>query len=128
MRDNGAAIVATNPDPYCPTPDGGLPDCAAMLAATRGLHRRPRRGGRRQAKSAHGRRVLARLDVDPASVAVVGDRLSTDVAMGQQIGAAGILVLTGATSADDAAASEVRPDYVIDGIHQLIPQNQGRST
>jgi len=29
----GAVIVATNPDPYCPTPDGGLPDCAAMLAA-----------------------------------------------------------------------------------------------
>ncbi len=26
-------IVATNPDPFCPTPDGGLPDCAAMLAA-----------------------------------------------------------------------------------------------
>ena len=22
----GAVIVATNPDPYCPTPDGGLPD------------------------------------------------------------------------------------------------------
>ena len=33
VRENGAAIVATNPDPYCPTPDGGLPDCAAMLAA-----------------------------------------------------------------------------------------------
>ena len=29
----GAAIVATNPDRYCPTPEGGLPDCAAMLAA-----------------------------------------------------------------------------------------------
>jgi ribonucleotide monophosphatase NagD (HAD superfamily) len=29
----GARIVATNPDAYCPTPDGGLPDCAAMLAA-----------------------------------------------------------------------------------------------
>ena len=29
----GAVIVATNPDPFCPTADGGLPDCAAMLAA-----------------------------------------------------------------------------------------------
>ena len=29
----GARIVATNPDPFCPTPDGDLPDCAAMLAA-----------------------------------------------------------------------------------------------
>ena len=33
VRLHGAALVATNPDAYCPTPDGGLPDCAAMLAA-----------------------------------------------------------------------------------------------
>src|SRR5665213_2488230 len=30
---NGATIVATNPDPFCPTPDGGLPDCAAHVRA-----------------------------------------------------------------------------------------------
>jgi len=29
----GARLVATNPDPYCPTADGGLPDCGALLAA-----------------------------------------------------------------------------------------------
>ncbi len=33
VRHFGAVIVATNPDPFCPSPDGGLPDCAAMLAA-----------------------------------------------------------------------------------------------
>jgi NagD protein len=71
--------------------------------------------------------VLARVELDPASVAVVGDRISTDVAMGRQIGAAGILVLSGATSAEDAALAEIRPDYIIDGIHQLLPQTQGRS-
>ena len=26
---NGARLIATNADPYCPTPDGGLPDCGA---------------------------------------------------------------------------------------------------
>jgi ribonucleotide monophosphatase NagD (HAD superfamily) len=64
---------------------------------------------------------LARLDVDPSNAAVVGDRLSTDVAMGQQIGAAGILVLTGATTADDAARAEIKPDYVLSGIDELLP-------
>jgi len=29
----GARLVATNPDRYCPTPTGGEPDCAAMIAA-----------------------------------------------------------------------------------------------
>jgi len=28
-----ARLVATNPDRYCPTPTGGEPDCAAIIAA-----------------------------------------------------------------------------------------------
>ena len=81
VRENGAAIVATNPDPYCPTPEGGLPDCAAMLAALEACT-----GARAEAvvgkPSTHmAAAFLARLEVDPASAAVVGDRLSTDVAM-----------------------------------------------
>jgi HAD superfamily hydrolase (TIGR01450 family) len=121
VRENGATIVATNPDPYCPTPEGGLPDCAAMLAALEACT-----GVRAEAvvgkPSAHmAEAFLARLDVDPASAAVVGDRLTTDVAMGQQLGAAGILVLTGATSADAAEQAEIKPDYVLTGIGELLP-------
>jgi len=121
VRENGAAIVATNPDPYCPTPDGGLPDCAAMLAALEACT-----GARAEAivgkPSSHmAAALLARLDVDSASAAVVGDRLMTDVAMGQSIGAAGILVLTGATNADAVAAAEIKPDYVLSGIDELLP-------
>src|SRR5215471_5985062 len=33
VHRHGAVIVATNPDPFCPTPDGGLPDCGAVPAA-----------------------------------------------------------------------------------------------
>jgi HAD superfamily hydrolase (TIGR01450 family) len=121
VRENGAAIVATNPDPYCPTPEGGLPDCAAMLAALEACT-----GARAEAvvgkPSSHmAAAVLARLDVDPTRAAVVGDRLSTDVAMGQHVGAAGILVLTGATTAEAVAASDIEPDFVLAGIHELIP-------
>jgi HAD superfamily hydrolase (TIGR01450 family) len=121
VRENDAVIVATNPDPYCPTPDGGLPDCAAMLAALEACT-----GARAEAvvgkPSPHMAAVcLARLDVDPADCAVVGDRLTTDVAMGQRLGAAGILVLTGATTAACLAHAEIKPDYVLAGIHQLLP-------
>ena len=102
VREGGAAIVATNPDPYCPTPDGGLPDCAAMLAALEACT-----GARAEAivgkPSEHmAAAFLERLGVEPARAAVVGDRLETDVAMGRHIGATGILVLSGATSAEDA--------------------------
>jgi HAD superfamily hydrolase (TIGR01450 family) len=121
VRENGASIVATNPDPYCPTPDGGLPDCAAMLAALEACT-----GVRAEAVVGKPSRhmaaaVIHRLGVAPEAVAVVGDRLMTDVVMGQEIGGAGILVLTGATSAEAAAQNGIEPDFVIDGIHQLLP-------
>jgi HAD superfamily hydrolase (TIGR01450 family) len=122
VRQYGATIVATNPDAYCPTPDGGLPDCAAMLAAVEASTgvRAEAIVGKPSAYMASA--LLDRLGVPPEDVAVVGDRLSTDVAMGQSIGATGILVLTGATSAAAAAAHVgVSADYVIETLDELTP-------
>jgi len=121
VRLHGAALVATNPDPYCPTPDGGLPDCAAMLAAVEACT-----GARAEAvvgkPSEHmAGELLRRLAAPPGRAAVVGDRLLTDVRMGQSLGMAGVLVLSGATTPDDLAGAEVQPDFVIDGIGQLLP-------
>jgi NagD protein len=64
---------------------------------------------------------LDRLDVEPARTAVVGDRLATDVAMARDLGATGILVLSGATTPADAAAAAIKADYVLAGIDQLLP-------
>lgn len=124
VRERGVPIIATNPDAYCPTPDGGLPDCAAMLAALEACT-----GARAEAIVGKPSRhmietVFARLAVDPADMAVIGDRINTDVAMGQAIGAAGILVLTGASTASDVELSDIRPDYVLAGIHELMTTTQ----
>jgi NagD protein len=121
VRQFGAVIVATNPDPFCPTPDGGLPDCGAMLAAVEACT-----GARAEAvlgkPSEHmAAELLSRLAVPPGDAVVVGDRISTDVAMSRSLGMASVLVLSGATAAADLAGSPVRPDYVIEGIGQLLP-------
>lgn len=121
VRSYGAVIVATNPDPFCPTPDGGLPDCAAMLAAVQACT-----GS--QAEVVLGKpgpemaaEVHIRLGVPPAQAAMVGDRIGTDVAMSRMLGMTSVLVLSGATTMADVAAAQVRPDFVIDGIGQLLP-------
>jgi NagD protein len=121
VRLHGAALVATNPDPYCPTPDGGLPDCAAMLAAIEACTgaRAEAVVGKPSEHMAGG--LLRRLAAPPGQAAVVGDRLLTDVRMGQSLGMAGVLVLSGATTPADLAGAEVQPDFVIDGIGQLLP-------
>jgi NagD protein len=121
VRLHGAALVATNPDPYCPTSDGGIPDCAAMLAAVEACT-----GVKAEAivgkPSEHmARAVLKRLNVAPGSAAMVGDRLATDMAMARSAGLTGVLVLTGASKRGDISASPFRPDYAIEGLHELLP-------
>jgi HAD superfamily hydrolase (TIGR01450 family) len=121
VRLFGAVIVATNPDPFCPTPDGGWPDCAAMLAAVEACT-----GARAEAvlgkPGEHmAAELLTRLGVPAGDAAVVGDRISTDVAMSLALGMTSVLVLSGSTAAGDLDRSPLRPDYVIEGIGQLLP-------
>lgn len=121
VRLHGAALVATNPDPYCPTSDGGIPDCAAMLAAVEACT-----GVKAEAivgkPSPHmAQAVLKRLNVAADSAAMVGDRLATDMAMARSAGLTGVLVLTGASKRGDIVASPVKPDYAIEGLHELVP-------
>jgi len=118
---NGAVIVATNPDPYCPTPDGGLPDCAAMLAALEACT-----GARAEAivgkPSEHmGRAILHRLNVEAEYAVVVGDRLATDIAMAESLGASSVLVLTGVTSTEDLIRSAIQPSFVVRSVADLAP-------
>lgn len=122
----GAPIIATNPDPYCPTADGGLPDCAALLAALQACT-----GAQAEAvvgkPSIHMASTFCeRLGVPAHDTAVVGDRLLTDVAMAKRLGMAGVLVLSGATTAAaltaELASAEVSPDFVVPGLSDLIPR------
>jgi len=117
----GARIVATNPDPYCPTPDGGLPDCAAMLAAVE-----TSTGARAEAvvgkPSRHmANAVLGRLGVPAGDALLVGDRLATDIRMANECGMSGALILTGASTLDEALRSGDRPEYVIETLGDLLP-------
>jgi HAD superfamily hydrolase (TIGR01450 family) len=121
VRHHGAAIVATNPDPFCPTPDGGLPDCAAMLAAVEACT-----GARAEAVMGKpsiymGSELLRRLAVEPADAVIVGDRLSTDIAMSVPLGMSSVLVMSGATAAADVSQSLTQPDFIIAGLADLLP-------
>jgi NagD protein len=124
---NGARLIATNADPYCPTPDGGMPDCGALLAAievSTGVAAEAIVGK----PSPHIARVaLERLGLPPGEVVMVGDRLLTDVAMARAAGMVGALVLTGATGLADLAAAAPPPDLVLERLDQLIPDQPKRS-
>jgi NagD protein len=115
----GAVIVATNPDPYCPTPDGGLPDCAAMLAAVEACTGATAEAIVGKPSIFMADALLDRLGVPAKDAVMVGDRLLTDVAMGLNAGMAAVLVMSGATSEAQLAASSVSPTYVLHDVGGL---------
>ncbi|MEW6635488.1 MAG: HAD-IIA family hydrolase [Actinomycetota bacterium] len=117
----GARIVATNPDAYCPTPDGGLPDCAAMLAAVEastGVHAEAIVGKPSLQMAAT---LLDRLGVPAEKTLLVGDRLATDIRMAREAGMASALVLTGATDLGEVLSSDGQPDYILKSLSELLP-------
>jgi NagD protein len=124
----GARIVATNPDPFCPTADGGMPDCAAMLAALEACT-----GARAEAvvgkPSEHmASAILGRLGLPGDEVLMVGDRLLTDVGLARTAGMVSGLALTGATSLADVEGAERPPDVVLARLTDLIPDHDPAET
>jgi NagD protein len=117
----GARFFATNADRYCPTPGGGEPDAAAIIAAIEACTDTKVEIVVGKPSRWMAQAVLTLLDLPPDRCLMTGDRLETDVQMGLNAGMAAALVLTGATGEAQLAASPIRPTYVIHRLDQLIP-------
>jgi NagD protein len=57
--------------------------------------------------------VLRRHQLSTGELAVVGDRLYTDVAMARAAGALSVLVLSGETTPQQAQCADPRPDLIV---------------
>ena len=115
----GAIFVGTNPDRTFPTPNGQVPGAGVMLAAIEATsYVAPIVAGKPQT----GMYALAlqRLGVTAAETLVVGDRLETDIAGGQNIGAPTALVLSGVTTRAQATEWQPAPDLIADDLTTLL--------
>jgi 4-nitrophenyl phosphatase len=116
----GAQFIGTNDDPTYPAEDGLLlPGAGTILAALThctGVH--PTVIG----KPARPMFDIAteRLARSPEHVAMIGDRLSTDILGGQRAGLRTILVTTGVDDAGSVEASGIRPDAVFAGLPEIV--------
>jgi HAD superfamily hydrolase (TIGR01458 family) len=63
--------------------------------------------------------ALDTMGLKPSEAAIIGDDIDTDVGGGQQAGLTGILVRTGKYRQAYAEASAIKPDRVLDSIHDL---------
>ncbi len=117
----GAHLVATNADPYCPVPGGGEPDAAAIIAAIEACTGQKVEFVAGKPSAMMARTALEVLGTPPQESIMVGDRLRTDILMGRRAGMATALPLTGATTVEQLAVSDIRPDYVLASLDQLLP-------
>jgi NagD protein len=117
----GARFFATNPDRYCPVPGGGEPDCASIIAAIEACTNT--RVEAVVGKPSHYmiEAALKMMNLPAADCLMTGDRLETDVYMGQAAGMATALMMTGTTSEAALAASSIQPTYVIHKLGELLP-------
>ncbi len=115
----GARFFATNADRTCPVDGGEIPDAAAVIGALEGCSNRKVELIAGKPSSLIMEAVLERLSLRAEDCLIVGDRLETDMLMGNNAGMATALVLTGVTQRDDLAHSPVVPDFVLESIADL---------
>ncbi len=110
----GALFVATNRDITFPTPDGLVPGAGAIVAAlATAAEKEPVLMGKPGLALAE---TLASVTgVVAAETLFIGDRLSTDIAMGRAAGMITALVLTGVTTEDQLRRAQVGDTSTCDG-------------
>jgi arabinose operon protein AraL len=116
----GARLIATNPDRTCPVEGGEIPDCAGMIAAVEAVTDRRVEVIVGKPSPIILEVALAALGVPAAESVIVGDRIETDIVMGQRCGLATVLVLSGVTRPDDPRIASLAPDHVVRSVAELL--------
>lgn len=110
----GKPYFATNPDRVCPTDQPTvLVDCGAICAALESATSTAPTAVLGKPDPAMLRGILHKHNLRPEELAMVGDRLYTDVAMAHRAGAFGVLVLTGETNGEQARQHSPQPDLIV---------------
>lgn len=118
--NKGLPYIATHPDYFCPAPNCPMPDIGALIEAIRlTVDRTPDIVMGKPHKTA-GERLAMKYNLPAKKIAMVGDRLYTDVAFGKNCGFVSVLVLSGETDKDMLAKSKIKPDYVFDKVKDML--------
>ena len=120
LAAEGLPYIATNPDRVCPTNLSTiLVDCGSLCACIE--HATGRTPdiviGKPNPDMLSG--IRFRHGLQPDEIAMCGDRIYTDVAMANNAGALGVLVLSGETTLDTALNSDPQPPITAKNIMEF---------
>ncbi len=117
--NHGAQLLATNTDATFPTARGSMPGAGAVVGALRGMGFEP------DLTIGKPERVLFDLAVQAAGVGretmlMIGDRLETDIAGGNDFGIDTLLVLTGISTRKSIVATGIKPRWVAESLASVL--------
>lgn len=119
--DNGALFLATNIDYVCPIKGKRyIPDCGSICyMITKATQVEPTFIGKPESFMIDN--LAARLNIAKDKIAMVGDRVYTDIAAGYNAKVNTICVLSGESTIKTIEESDIKPDYIFDSIKDIIP-------
>ena len=117
--DNGAKFYAANIDNTCPVEGGEILDAGATISALE--HRTNRKLEKHFGKPSKYMLIeaLKRIDVNPAKCLIIGDRIETDIAMGNEFNIDTALVSTGVFN-DLKHNGKYKPTFKINSVKDLL--------
>lgn len=117
---NGCIYFGMNPDWNCPMEGGSfIPDCGSMaklIEASTGKF--PQFFGKPSKYTLDY--IIQETGCKPEQIAIVGDRLYTDIAVADGSNVTSILVLSGESNREDVEKSKIKPDYVVENLSEII--------
>lgn len=115
---NGASLFGTSRDPTLPMPGGAWPGTGATLAAVETASGKTAEIGGKPERHLfdQARALISGAD----RVAMVGDRLASDIEGGHRAGLETVLVLSGASSRTEAEAADPPPDHIVEDLAGLL--------
>ncbi|GMO01718.1 MULTISPECIES: HAD-IIA family hydrolase [Bacillota] len=118
---NGAKLIATNPDPFYPVPEGYISDTLAIAKAIEAASGQPICNVIGKPSSFYGYKVLEKLKINSNRCLIIGDRLETDIMLGKTNDCRTCLVLTGVSKKKDIEEAKIYPDYIAENLQSLFP-------
>jgi len=113
------SYLATNPDYVCPLDQGKtMPDCGAIISLLKtSTGKEPLVIGKPNTFMVDY--ITDRFNLNPEEMAIIGDRLYTDIQMAINARITSIIVLSGETRSEDLDSSMKKPDFVFPSIREL---------
>ncbi len=118
---NGAKLIGTNPDLTGPIEGGQIVPATGALLAPIELATGSKAYYVGKPNPLMMRNALKKLGCRREETAIVGDRMDTDIIAGVEAEIATVLVLSGVTQREDLPKYAYQPDYILDGVGDIVP-------